>query len=314
VRRSVALVAHMVDMLGAGRYEPLHVGKYEPLSPPYDLVIRPDAALLLLATQNPHDADAGILTRDPKQIALFRAHFAQLRAQAKPLLRSFRGAESAEFGRLLAESEEQLPGRDFVKYGLSLCTEPAHWSQPGTHWARMMADRGYNVPLFIEYQKRRLAAFAKNVRTAAYRDICPMEAVETMVREGSYLGTGKREHVIKVPVPERIAHLKNAIRVLREEENFQLALVAPEEKDDVPVPQDTFWEVVGGTQALVNTPARDADGRSASLDIAIVEPTIAAAFQLYFDSLWERISPRNRDKGYVIWWLERQLETLQASV
>jgi hypothetical protein len=311
LRRTVPLVESMLDLLAVGDYRPYRLMTYEPLSPPYDLLIRPDAALLLLATHHKRNVDAALLTRDTGQIALLRQHFALMCEQAKPLLQSFRGEEANRFGPILTEAEENHPGRVFVKYGLSLFTEPASWSRPDSHCAQMVARDGYDVDLFIAHRDRRLAAFAKHVRTAVYRDICPMEAVEMMVHDGYYMGTGKRDPLTKMPVPERKAHLENLVRVLREQENFELALVEAD-RDGIVVSQHTFWEVVGGTHALVNTQAYDGDGDRIPLEMIIDEPTLGAAFQHYFDSLWERISPRNRDKDYVIWWLERQLEGLPA--
>lgn len=312
LQRSVSLVDSTLDLLGAGEYHPLYIDAAETLSPPYDLIIRPDRALVMLATQNTTSVDAAIVTHDQEQIRLWRDHYQQLRALARPPLQRFLPKQSTAAGAVLTKTEEQFPGRVFVKYGLSLITEPASWCNPSSHWARLIQQQGFDVPRFLEYRSRRLAAFQRHVRTAIYRDICPEQAVELMVETGVYLANGQREPLVEVPPEARREHLLNVIRLLREQENYHLALVPDDALARVRISPDTFWEVLGGTQAMLNTPTQDARRRAAAMDVVITEPQIAAAFQFYFDSLWERIPPLNRDRRYVIWWLERQLEKVPA--
>jgi hypothetical protein len=311
VERSVSLVASTLDLLGDTKYRPLYIDGAETLSPPYDLVIRPDVAMVMLATHNAHNVDAAIVTRGKEQIRVWREHYMQLSALAQPPLQRFLPPQSGQFVQLLADSEERLPGRGFVKYGLSLFTEPSSWSRPDSHWAHLIDLQGFDVDLFLVCRQRRLVAFQRHVQTAVYRDICPQQAVEIMVQSGLYLADGNREPRVQVPPQARREHLANTIHVLREQANFHLALVPDDVLARVRISPDTFWEVSGGVQAMLNTPTRGGSEHAAAMNVVITEPRIAAAFQVYFDSLWERIPPLNRDKRYVIWWLERQLERLQ---
>jgi hypothetical protein len=312
VERSVRLTRSMLSLLGSGQYTPSYFNKYEALIPPYDLFIVPGfAALLLFATADGQRHDVALLTRDPEQIALFTGHFAQMEAQTRPLLQSFLPQEARAFGEVLVESEERFGGRVLVKHGLSLLTEPESWSREDSYWARRTGRTGEELMALIEQRKRRLAAFKTNVGAYRYRDICPMRAVQRMVHEGFYLRNIAREPTVPAPVEDRIEHLCNAIRVLREHENFELALVDAFEEAALPVLPETYWEVTGNTRALVNIRTLDAADRPVDVDIVIAESTISAAFQHYFELLWERIAPRNREKEFVISWLEQQLEMVR---
>jgi hypothetical protein len=71
--------------------------------------------------------------------------------------------------------------------------------------------------------------------------------------------------------------------------------------------------VQGDHTVLLETWRPDFAGKQSKADVVITEPTIAGAFQTYADELWERISPRNRDKNYVIWWLRQQITILENS-
>ena len=329
-RRTAFLVATTLDLLGSGNYRPLYTSGVDAPAPPYDLVLRPDAALLLLAAGNARNVDSGILTRDPKQIQLFRAHYAQLRDRARPLLRSYR-RDDPRFGAVVVESETRFPGRSLVKYGLSFYTEPEAWSDPDSPWAQRMRYPEADVESFSVNRQSRLEGFREHVRTHLYRDVCPKGAVERLVKEGRYSryterGAGAARKSGKTgrqqsqdvasqdvaSVEERRQHLQSAIDVLNRYSNFQIALLDADEEEALAVHQATYWEVVGADRVLINARTLTREGQPTDIEIVIDEPTIVAGCIAHFDQLWERIKPRNRDKEYVVWWLERQLESLQA--
>lgn len=306
VQRSVGLVRSMLDLLGSGRYTPYFFTRYETLTPPYDLLIVPGvAALHILAADNPRALDAAVLTRQPERIALLAAHARQLERQTRPLLRAFPASETASFIDVLAESEERFGGRDFVKYGLSLITEPADWSRLDSPWASRMDRPDLDLATLIAHRRRCTAAFVANVSTHPYRDICPMRAVRRLAREGIY------PHSAHPAPPEaRREHLENVIRLLRTHENYQLALADPAEEEAARISPETMWEVTGNTRALVNTRTLDTNGQVAEMDLLIDESTIVAAFHHHFEQTWERIAPRNKEKAHVIDWLSRQIELI----
>jgi hypothetical protein len=90
VDRSLRLVGTMLDLVGSGRYHLRYFERYGTLRPPYDLVVVPGvAAMMLLATGNPDHVDGTLVLTDPGQIETVRAHFAQLRALTRPLLHGY---------------------------------------------------------------------------------------------------------------------------------------------------------------------------------------------------------------------------------
>jgi hypothetical protein len=314
LRRSVGIVVSMLDLLSTGAYVPLYLGRYETLRPPYDLLIVPGvAALLSFATRGALTVDSALLIREPEQIAVLRDHHEQLRRQAKPVLTCFLRQDAAKFNSLLVDSEARLPGRLFVKFGLSLFTEPLSWSNPESHWAQRMAYRSDDLPSFLTARTARLEAFYANVLARPYRDICPMQAVEQLALHGRYLRYAEQasEQARQGANPEeRHEHLRNAIDVLRAYDHYELALADHEDAAALALTPQTFWEVLGDTRVLLNTWARGRDGHTVDINLAIDEPTLVAGFRAHFDQLWECIKPRNRDKDYVIWWLEQQLKII----
>lgn len=304
--RSVALAERMLDLLGAHRYFPYYVTRYETLSPPYDLVIVPNrAAMLLFATETPHQPDAALLVRQLDQVALLAAHFAQLQAQSRRLLRSYAGL-SYEFGAELVDAETRFGGRSIAKYGLSIATEPTSWSVETSHWALRMKARGIDVAPLIEQRIQRQTAFEENARTFVYRDLCPTTAIERLVNYGRYLINPDGEPMPASPAV-RVEHLEQTIHVLRTRKNYSLGLVDDDEQSVVRIKPKMFWEVTGGMRVLINSRVTDAQGKQSMIEVVIAEATIAAAFQQYFDSLWEHLAPVHSDKADVIAYLEHQL-------
>jgi hypothetical protein len=311
VSRSATLVKSMLDLLGAGAYEPLFVPKHETLQAPYDLLIVPNhAAVLFFATADSAAVDSALVTRDTQQIALFSAHFELLRKHAQPVLEAYTSAQATLFDEVLTQSEIRVPGRYFVKYTPSLMTEPAEWISKDSFWAERMRDLGRTGPALtalIEHQRERLMALLAHAESTEYRDICTMQAIEDIARHGWYLRNATYRPVKSAPVAERREHLTNAIKVLRRYDHYQLALLDKREEDELKVTRETFWEILGGQRALINARSLDAEDQPIDLNITLDEPSIVAAFVDYFESLWRRIDPEHRDKDFVIARLEEQL-------
>lgn len=308
VRRSILLVENMLKLLGTGRYHPHYVRQYGTLAPSYNLLVIPQtAAMLFFATQNSHRSDAALLTRDPEQMELFHTHFSQLLAQSQPLIKSYLPQEEIEALAAYAEAETQPGGRVAVKNGLTFLAEPPSWYDERSLIAQSLdlTDDALNAALVS--QRRRLAAFLEHIGTCDYRDICPRSAIERLVRGGEptqeYQTRG-----LRFSAQERREQLERILSLLTAYERYQLALIDEEEEQIVSI--DRCWEVAGGQTVLLLTWSSDSSGKDILVDLIIHEPTIARAFQDYFDDLWEQISPEHKDKAQVIRWLQQQIAIL----
>lgn len=313
VRRSILLVEDMLKLLGTGHYHPSYMSQSGTLAPPYDLLIVPKtAAMLLLATQNSRRVDAALLSHDPEQIELLRTHFDQLYALSQPLAQIYLPEDTPRNWQVYAAAESQPGGRSIVKDGLTFLTEPPSWYSRDSWLVQSLDLSDEALAIALESQHRRYAAFQANVGSAPYRDICPRRAVERMVQAGEPPGNDRFPPGIKLPPQARREQLERAIHLLKTHPCYELALLDEEEEQFVPT--EMFWEVAGKQTALMLCWSTDKTGKDIVIELVIHEPAIVQAFHDYFAELWGRIAPAHKDKTRVIAWLEQQLALLSAPV
>lgn len=309
--RSLLLVENMLKLLGTGRYQPSYFHQYGTLAPPYDLLVIPQAAaMLVLATQNPHRADAALLTYDPEQIELLHTHFSQLLAQSQPLVQSYLPQDEVRVWQAYADAEAHPGGRVTVKDGLTFLAEPPSWYQAESLLAPAIQVSRPALSVVFECQQRRYESFQTHITSSTYRDICPKRAIERLIRQGKP-PRNDRIPGFRFPAEARRAQLEYTLYVLKTYEHYQLALIDEEEEEMIPT--EMFWEVAGGNTVLMLTWSTDVSGNDIIVDLVIQEPTIVRAFQDHFEDLWKRIAPHNKEKCAVIAWLEQQISLLKLA-
>jgi transcriptional regulator with XRE-family HTH domain len=310
-QRSLTMARAMLDLMGTGRYAALYSYASESTLPVAELVVIPGvAAVQFFATHTWGAVDTALVLKQREEIALAQAYVQQALVKAKPLLRAFPPNDWVEFAASRVEAEEQYGGHCLVKDGLSQLSEPPEWSHTDAHWVLHSRHRGDSLAALIDACQRQIAAFEAQVARHRYRDICPMRAVIRLVQQGHYLQGSDIDSFVE-PIADRVAHLERVIALLRAHDHYELALVDEGQEEEIPILANRYWEVTGGMRVFTNVHVRSSQGRTLHTGIVIAEPSLVGAFQNYFDDLWERISHRDKDKGFVIWWLERQLESLR---
>jgi hypothetical protein len=311
-QRSLTMARAMLDLMGTGRYAALYTSASETALPVTELIVIPGvAAIQFFATQTWGSVDAALVLKQREEIALALAYVQQALVKAKPLLRAFPPDDWVAFAASRVEAEEQYGGHCLVKDGLSQLSEPPEWSHTDAHWVLHSRHRGDSLAALIDSRQRQIAAFEAQVAHHRYRDICPMRAVIRLVQQGHYLQSSDIDSFVE-PIADRVAHLERVIALLRTHDHYELALVDEgQEEAAIPILENRYWEVIGGMRVFTNVHVRSSHGRTVHTGLAIAEPTLVSAFQDYFDVLWGRIAHRDKDKGFVIWWLERQLESLR---
>ena len=318
IARSLQLVATMLDLVGMGGYHPHYFsGRSGVLRPPYDVLVIPgDAALLLFATEQPDYLDRALLLREPEHVDFVSAHFAQLGALTKPLLRGFvPQVHEMAYTRELVAAEAGPGGRLLIKNGPGSVTYPLTWLREDSLWMRSAVASGSvsaaDLPAYVACLRRRAEAFQTYVREYDYYDICPRRAIERLAEAGEYpqdMPRGERGW----PLELRVEHLENIVAMLRSYNRYHLALLDSAEEADIP--SEPFLTIAGERRAYMATWSRDAAGRAIQMDLEIAEPTIVAALREQYGEWWERIPERHRDKGYVIGVLEQHIRNVKRQL
>lgn len=307
--RSLRLVQDMLEMLGLkGRYQPFYFARYGVVIPSYELLLVPNiGALLGFSTQQAHSVDAAFFYRDPKAFEVLDGHFAQLFNQTVPLIKAYPVHDPVLLSDVCVEAEERPGDRLSVKDGLSEFTLPL----PINGQYPQEATQGI-IGIQIANHQRRLAAFRKQVQEYRFRDICPKSAIERLVIHGQYAHDDQCFFTERtVTENERQAHLRNVVEFLRQYDNYEVALVDDTEGKLI---TSGSWLVKGDHTILLETWSQRDEGDCVEIDLEITEPAIVGAFRGHFAEIWEGISPQNRAKEYVIWWLEQQIDQIRPGL
>lgn len=317
VVRSLHLVESMLDLIGLGGYHPRYFDYYGLLRPPYELVIVPgSAAILLLAANNAAYADGALVLTEPAQIALMSAHYAQIRDLTKPLLQGFLPvAQEREVTRALVGAEAKAGGRLVVKDGLSGLTYPSSWLQEDSLLAQSARRTGMvsaaDLPSYMREQRQRFAQFETHAQRYDYFDVCPQRAISQLADAGQY-NIDTPFYGQPVPLEARLEHIQHLIFLLQSYERYHLALL--DEYEEQRIPPEPTRVIAGSSDAFVAAIGRDASDTPILLQVHITEPTIVAAFREHFADMWERIAPPHKQKPDVVLWLKRQAELLEQRI
>jgi hypothetical protein len=317
IARSLHIVQSILELVEAGGYFPRYFDRYKLLRHPYDMVIIPRrAALLLLATKNAASADGAVVLTDPAQIALMKAHYQQLRQDSNPLVRTFVGeAQELEFTLAMVESEAKPGGRLSAMNGLSALTHPPSWNSRygfvGSNAQRSGIVSEADMPRYIPALKRRVTAFEANIQVYDYLDICPMKAILQLAEDGRI-----HPHVPFVDqnyaMERRLEHIERLIFLLRNYEHYQLALLDDHEAQALQ--GKPSYIITGEGHVFITGVSYDVPDKPTNMQVEVTEATIASAFREYFFETWERIAPPNKDKSTVIKWLTRQADAVRQHI
>jgi len=166
-------------------------------------------------------------------------------------------------------------------------------------------------PIKTEQYYRRISelirVFYEDVNRSKMRLVCQIEVLEWMTEEHDYFF---RYFNQKATAADILLHFEHTLHLLKTFPNFEIALVS-ESHNDISIPM-TAWEVRGGSNVGMVTV--DMENHTNFVYLVITEETVAGAFNDYFLSLWEKITPKYRDKSYVISWLEEKIQHLREII
>ena len=331
IQRSIELVDSIRAYLGAGAdnggaYLPYyHSKQYGTLDVPDGLTLVPGVgALLVFATKQADHVDAGIYFPENKareHVNLLIEHierFLQTPGVLKPLLRVYEtvkdnkpASDDLSFNEALLTYEQHATGPIFlVKGGFGLASRPessladdstwlgSYTPEERAHWQRIVRERIDNL--------------LRHLERASYRAVCTMSAIEAFVEEGAR-ARDDDAYLLEAKLPpfkpeERWQQLERVVALLRTYPNYELALL---NRGDEEALVTTFWEVVGQQAVMLEAWPLQELQRRQQVNAEITEPTLIQAAHVYADEIWRRIPPHQREREWVIWWLEQRMEDLR---
>ena len=310
-KKALQLVEATMTYLGArGNYQPYYLNQYVGVPQFHNLLIVPGFGAMWRFSTNGRSMDVAVCFREPDHIDLLRSYFSHLLEYASPALKRYLPSERLAFGEVIMEAEDVAGDCFLVKEDLHVLTFPLSWLREDSSWARASGFTGHELDKSMEYRKLRIRAREEQVRAYSFRSICSKRAIRSMVATQEYAGENENAPRVRFRVTreECLEHLQNVVRLLESHPNYELALTDEWEQELI---SPFFWEVKGDHAVFMEIRQTSDTGNEIKVYLAITEPLTVDAFRDYFEDLWERISPRNRDKGYVRSWLSQQMDLLR---
>lgn len=323
VYRTVDLVQNMLDFIDMGMYVPGYFKTgHDTLTAATDLLVIPGfAAAWLYSAQAADRADAGIFVRDPRQVRAMMTHAGHLATHTEPLITAPTVAEAsgtlAEPVVAIRQAEDHNGGRRLFKNGLSLFTQPPAWFDGVAAPPAGLAMTPEEWRISCDNQLQRIEAFKRNVQNDDYYDICPQSALKALIQDGKY----PRDDIFfeRTQQPRwRLEHLRNTVQVLEENERYQIGFI---DDHEVAPPGsaasrrlDTMWQVTGDGSVFLATWIPGVSGQLISANLHITQHAVTQGFSEYFDRMWHKIPPEDRERGPVISRLKREIARLERRI
>jgi transcriptional regulator with XRE-family HTH domain len=314
VGRSLMLTESMLGLLAADtRYRAMYAPPGTALPPANDCFVIPGHCALLRFDTGDRAQQAVMLVRDRAAVAALAENCGLLLASMRPLIESISRDDPVEFNRHLAQVEKAPGERALVLGALSMDDSEAALPEMGWIPSAHLASGGSERDDAF-FRRQRYERFLNAVRRHRIRHIYSKRRIEETVEASRNIGAGLlllEEDDLFQPANVR-RRLQRLINSLNSFENYEVALLDREEEGLIEAPQSesvVYW-LVQGSELLLESWPHVATGEARHLHIAVHESSIASAFMEHFKNVWARINPLNREKKYVVWWLEQLVQSL----
>ncbi len=301
VNRSFRIVSKIFHWIGyRGKYEPYYFSKYGTASPAFEIIlVKNVGALICFQTGESDYVDTAFYVHQKEAMEALIGYFNKLSANTQPII------DLISLDEYFCQTTvmDKTPNNHYISFhDLHMLTYPYQI------WCKYL-QRTITDPVEREQHasriKSRLESFYDQIERYKYRIICPAKAIEYLVKSNRYYLQGKYQKPTKEDIIEHIRHL---ILLLETYQNLEMALLEDNQKDLL---SPRNWEVKGEHSVFMSLySVTDIEYEENKMYISISEGTIASSFQDYYNEVWDRITPRCKDKAQVIAWLKQQMTVL----
>jgi hypothetical protein len=307
LNRSMKLVKKIIERLWFDqKYTPVYFDQYGTTYPAEEaIIVQGIGALIYYSTTNSSSIDTALYINMPDALENLLSHYMLSIKRTKPLINVM---TLEEYFIHITENDKKPGSTYIIKNDLGLVTIPPKlWEK----YVLRTLDPSENSLPHIERISSRLDSFHNQIAACSYMHICSMEAVEHLISNGEYI----YDNVYRKPTLEDIKeHIENVIYLLDKYENFEIGLISPIQKELLP---PVFYEIKEDGNVIIEMWNPDATGLERSrrgLYLSISEKNLTNAFIDFYTEIWYRITPKYRDKSYVIQWFKKQLKSLEIKL
>lgn len=161
--------------------------------------------------------------------------------------------------------------------------------------------------LSLQYYKKQWSDIVANLENHKYNYIYFSETLELLMNNQilclcTYSGVEK----VKLGVQDMIEYLKHVIHFIMRYDNFHIAVIF---RDTDLVKNDGYSYIIKERRAVCFNSFSPFDNAE-EVRLSIEEPMTVKSFTEYFNLVWEKISPINKDKDEIVTWLQSYITIL----
>lgn len=157
------------------------------------------------------------------------------------------------------------------------------------------------------YYKKQFDGFYKNLQNYIYKDIYFISILDKLCEDKIlYLYTYSGIKIITMETRDIIEYLEYVIDIITTYTNYHIAIVSQDSDDFIKNITLTIKE-----RQMIFLDVFELTKRESDVRLSISDPVIVKAFVDYYQSLWSRISPLNKDKSDIILLMQSYIKTLK---
>lgn len=302
------LIQKWMPLLTTGKLEAFYYPQYELDLISTTIIVCPGIGCVYsILSEEESSNGSTFLYTDYGITEYFKNKYNKLVTSAKKLVYTFSSSNILSLQEEISVIE-QNPGYRFVfRNGLTSLTIPIPLYESLLQKSNLTSSQQQKR---LSLQKLRLDIMKSKERSAFYRDICPLEALEEITNNTCYeycLIDMFSAGFVKVEAHNIIEHLKNTIELLNNNDNYEIAFVSG---NKIFGKNTMYLALKEDTAALFSS--WDSEGNP--LCILIKEKMVVHAFEEYLRRTWEQIPSVNRDKNWVIRKLQTKIAQLENSL
>lgn len=303
INRSLKLVSEIIEWAYyKDGFLPAFFTKYGITTPPSEIIVAKGiGSLFCFAAESDECVDRAFFYREKEAVEAAYNYAIKMYKETTPLIKVLQ-TEDAYF-KFITSKDRQSGDFFLISYDIYSYTIPMNLWEKYLH--RSLKSEAA-IKQHMELIGERTELFCEDVKKHKVRHVYRIEAINHLVKTASYF-SGEKYQIPKPP--EVLEHLRNIINLLKTYENFEIALLSENQNDVIPYYQ---WEVKGGNTVVMST--WNTKKECGYINLAITEETVAGAFHDYFLDIWDRITPKYRDKAYVISWFEDQAKWFENNM
>ncbi len=162
------------------------------------------------------------------------------------------------------------------------------------------------------YYRKQFNSLMLSLQNNKLKEIYLTESMDNLINhQFLYLNTYYGFELVELESEEIIEYIQNIIKILNGFDNYQVAIIhnTNEHFENMKECNFTIKERQGVFFYIVKHSEYASEVR-----LSINEPAIVKAFEEYFNDLWSRISPINKDKKDIIAWLQSYIDVLNKRI